>query len=91
VQRNEIEFTRGFRSAPTSNYDPNNPTAVTTPAKVDPSVENDITDEFITGIDHELMPNFAVGASYIYRKYHNFQASFRDSVTTDSYLHANCR
>ena len=61
AQRNEIEFNRGFRATPTSNYDPNNPSAVTTPAKVDPSIENDITDEFITGIDHELMANFGVG------------------------------
>jgi hypothetical protein len=89
AQRNEIEFSRGFRATPTSNYDPNNPAAVSTPAKVDPSIENDITDEFITGIDHELRANFGVGASYIYRRYHNNQSSPRDGVTTESYIHAN--
>ena len=89
AQRDEIEFNRGFRSTPTSNYDPLNPASVTTPAKVDSSVENDITDELIAGIDHELMPNFGVGFSYVYRKYHNFQGSFRDGVTTESYIHSN--
>jgi hypothetical protein len=85
AQRNEIEFTRGFRTTPSANYDPNNPSAVTTPAKVDRGVENDITDEFITGIDHELRANFGVGVSYIYRRYHNFQAAFRDGVTSAIY------
>jgi len=85
AQRNEIEFNRGFRATPTSNYDPRNPSAVTTPVKVDPNIENDITDEFIAGIDHELMSNFGVGVSYIYRKYHNFQDTFRDGVTAASY------
>jgi hypothetical protein len=88
AQRDEIEFNRGFRSTPTSNYDPLNPSAVRTPVKVDPNIENDITDEFITGIDHELMPNFGVGVSYVYRKYHNFQESFRDGITSDAYFHS---
>ncbi len=78
VQRNEIDFARGFRTTPSSNYDPANPSSVVTPAKVDLNLENDITDEFLTGIDHELMPDFGVGMSYIYRKYHNFQATSRD-------------
>jgi hypothetical protein len=85
VQRQEIDFARGFRTAPSANYDPSNPAAVTTLAKVDPGLTNDITDEFITGIDHELMSNFGVGFSYIYRRYHDFQDSYRDGVTAASY------
>lgn len=85
VTRNEIDFARGFRTPPSANYDPLNPSAVTTPAKVNPGLENDITDEFIIGVDHELKANFGVGASYIYRKYHNFQDAFRDGVTAASY------
>jgi len=79
VQRNELDFAKGFLTTPTSNYDPNNPSAVTTPAKVDPNLKNDITDEVIAGLDHELMPNFGVGVSYIYRKYHQFQNTFRSN------------
>ena len=82
VQRQEIDFARGFRAAPSANYDPSNPSAVTTLAKVDPGLTNDITDEFITGVDHELMSNFGVGFSYIYRRYHDFQDSYRDGVTS---------
>ena len=32
VQRDELEFARGFLATPTSNYNPANPSAVTTPA-----------------------------------------------------------
>ena len=85
VQRDELEFARGFLATPTSNYNPENPSAVTTPATVDPNLENDITDEFIAGIDHELMNNFGVGVSYIYRKYHNFQDTYRVGPTSDEY------
>ena len=51
---------------------------------MDPNVQNDITDEFIVGLDRELMPNFGVGISYIWRQYHDFQDAFR-SVTSDTY------
>jgi hypothetical protein len=64
-------------TTPTSNYDPNNPTAVTTPATVDPNLKNDITDELIIGFDHELMRNFGVGISFIGRKYHQSQGTYR--------------
>jgi hypothetical protein len=84
VQRNELDFARGFRSTPSANYDPANPSAVTTPNRVDPNLENDITDEFVASVDHELMPNFALGVSYIWRNYHNFQDAFRNA-TADSY------
>jgi hypothetical protein len=84
VTRNEIDFARGFRATPSSNYDPAHPDAVFTPNTVDPDLENDITDEFVVSLDHELMANFAVGVSYIWRDYHNFQDSYRNA-TADSY------
>lgn len=84
VQRNELDFARGFRSTPSANYDPANPSSVTTPNRIDGNLENDITDEFVASLDHELMRDFAVGISYIWRNYHNFQNSYRN-VTPDSY------
>lgn len=84
VTRDEIDFARGFRSTPSSNYDPNNPSAVTSPNRVSPDLENDITDEFVASLDRELMPNFGVGVSYIRRRYHNFQDDFRNA-TPESY------
>src|SRR4029077_280142 len=46
VQRNELDFTKGFIATPPSNYNPSNPSAAVTPATVDPNLKNDITDEF---------------------------------------------
>ncbi len=84
VTRNEIDFARGFRATPSANYDPNNPSSVVSPNRIDPGLENDITDEFVGGVDHELMADFAVGVSYIWRRYHNFQGDYRNA-TADSY------
>lgn len=83
VTHNEIDFARGFRATPSANYDPNNPSSVVSPNRIDPGLENDITDEFVGGVDHELMAGFAVGVSYIWRRYHNFQGDYRNA-TTDS-------
>jgi hypothetical protein len=84
VQRNELDFARGFRSTPSANYDPANPSSVVSPNRIDEDLENDITDEFVAGVDHEVMANFAIGVSYIWRKYHNFQNDYRN-VTADTY------
>ena len=85
VTRNEIDFARGFRATPTSNYDVNNPSAVTTPNHVDPSLGNDITDEFLLSYDQEIRGEMALGISYIWRNYHDFQAAYRDNVLASSY------
>lgn len=82
AQRNEIDFARGFRSTPSANYNPANPSAAVSPNRVDSNLENDITDEFIAGVDRELIPNFGVGVSYIWRKYHNFQDAFRTATSS---------
>ena len=50
-----------FNQAPASSRRPGN--------TVDPSAKIGRTREFITGIQHELMPNFAVGVEYVYRNY----------------------
>ena len=76
VQANEVQLgSNGGRTplAVTGNWDPNNPTAVTTANTVDPNLKNDRTDEFIVGFDHEIAPGFAAGASYIWRRYGGFQ------------------
>lgn len=63
------------------NWDRNNPGSPQTSNTVDPNLPNvgasteasGRTYEFIAGVDHELLPNFAVGASYIWRRYDNFR------------------
>jgi hypothetical protein len=86
VQRNEILFSRGFRATPSSNYDPNNPTSLVTPTTVDPNLKNDTTDEFLVSLDRELMPNVALGISYIYRNYEDMQDTYRNGVSASSYV-----
>jgi hypothetical protein len=63
----------GTPLAVTGNWDPNNPTAVTTANTVDPNLKNDRTDEFIAGFDHEIAPGFAAGVNYIWRRYGGIQ------------------
>jgi hypothetical protein len=49
--------------------DPANPASVgTTPNKIDRDFTAPHTNEFILGIDREVMPSFAVGAAYTYRR-----------------------
>jgi hypothetical protein len=51
------------------NIDPANPAAVgTTPNKIDRNYTSTHTNEAIVGIDHELLPNFALGLAYTYRR-----------------------
>jgi len=84
VQRNELDFARGFRLTPTANYDPANPNSIVSPNRVDANLENDITDEFVASVDREIARNFAIGVSYIWRNYHNFQDAYR-TATPQSY------
>ncbi|HEY2945347.1 MAG TPA: hypothetical protein VGN09_23130, partial [Vicinamibacteria bacterium] len=66
VQPNEINF-NDFQY--NINVDPDNPGAVgVTTNKVDRDWKAKHDNEFIVGIDHELMPNFAVGAAYTFRR-----------------------
>jgi hypothetical protein len=69
VQRDELDLSRILNNS--ANYNPNDPASIFSPASVDPNFGNDITDEVIVAFDHELASNFAVGASYIWRRYHN--------------------
>jgi hypothetical protein len=87
IQRGELNLSQTL-IAPTSNYDPANPSAPVSPARVDPNLKNDVADEFLVGIDHQLMNNFAVGVSYIYRNYFSFQDTYRVGVSVDDYTPA---
>ena len=49
-------------------FDPNNPTAFTSPGTVDPNVKNDRTREFIAGFQHELGANLGFEVNYIWRR-----------------------
>lgn len=70
VQANEVDFSRLL--ARSTAYDPANPGNFLSPGSVDSDIKNDRTREVIVGVDHQLAGNLAVGASYIWRKYDNF-------------------
>ena len=70
VQRNEIDTSTVLF---TSNFDPNNPNAVVSPNRIDPDFSAPTTDEMILGIQHEAMPDFAVGFSYIWKNFQNLE------------------
>jgi len=89
VQANEVQPTNGnfanFQSL-SGNWDASNPTAVGTKNHIDPDLKNDTTDEVIVGGSREVGRGFAVDASYIWRRYDNFQSTFTDGITSADYL-----
>ena len=66
-----------------------NPTNFLSPGRLDPDLKNDRTREFIVGLDHELMPGVGVGASYIWRKYDQFQFTNRDNWSSANFVERN--
>jgi hypothetical protein len=61
VQRSELDFSY---LAGSYYVDPDNPTAIVAPNRINPEFHSPISQDFIIGIDRELMPNFAVGAAF---------------------------
>ena len=79
VQAGEVN-TSGQPLSRSNEYNPANPSNFLSPGTVDPNIENDRTFEFIAGVDHQIMNGLAVGASYIWRKYDNFNWQDRDRL-----------
>jgi hypothetical protein len=75
IQRGEIDFDSGLYSF--SNIDPDNPAAGYSPGRIDYGMDPTRTDEFVLGVEREIMPNFAIGAAYSYR--------YRTNFTWDAY------
>jgi len=66
AQKNEILTNLGPQYA--NAIDPAHPTSVTSVNTIDPNYHANRDHEFIVGLDHELIPNVAVGAAYTYRR-----------------------
>ena len=81
----EIVLSASPLSAST-NWSAANPANTVSANSVDPDLKNDTTDEFIVGIDHQMGNAFAVGASYIYRKYDNFSWNDRQGFSTSDWV-----
>ena len=69
-----------------TNWSAANPANIKSANSVDPDLKNDTTDEVIIGLDREVGAGFAVGGSYIYRNYANFQWSDRVGFETSDWV-----
>src|SRR5262245_15564123 len=88
VTANELDLSR-FLTTPSSNYNPANPSAVTTPNTVDPSLRNDVTDEFALGVEHEVANAVGLSVFYYHRKYFDFQRLYRTLDFSGDYVPVN--
>ncbi len=84
IQANEIVLTAVPLSY-TGGYNYNNPTATSTSGKVDPNLTQDYTNEILLSFDKQIGNEFAVSASYIWRKYSNFSWSPTDNYSSANY------
>jgi hypothetical protein len=84
VQRNEL--TTSTILAFSGNYDPANPSFIGTENSVDPNFKSDRTKEAIVTLDHQLMEDLAVGASYIWRRYDRLAWQERVGLTSAEYV-----
>lgn len=69
VERSEVDLDSGIVSF--YNVDPR--TAPSTPNAIDPDFETPTTDEITFGMDQQIFEDFAVSATYTYRRAENFQ------------------
>jgi len=65
ISNNEVDFSV-LRAS--SGVDPNNPGSPSTPDRIDPDLSSDNDYEVVLGLDHELVPNLAVGVAYTWRR-----------------------
>ena len=86
VQVGELTQGRANVLSFSGNYNPDNPAFLGTSGSVDSGVKNDRTREFIIGIDHEVFRNFAIGGSYIWRKYDQFRWNDTLNLSSADYV-----
>jgi hypothetical protein len=61
---------------------PNNPSDPLGPNRIDPNLKDTTTDEFMAGIDQQILPEFVAGVTYTYRNRKNFSYTpFLQNVT----------
>jgi len=86
IQRDELNLDNPSCIQYPNNWDPENGLLAQTRNEVDPNLNNDRTTEYTAGVEHELMPNFAVGVNYIHRLYDRFRNNNRIGETKDMWV-----
>ena len=56
-----------------------------TPVAIDPDLTNSITDQFLAGIDHELLPNLAIGGTFVRTLRYDVRGSINLAEPTSGY------
>lgn len=87
IQPSEIlwnSYTQHIANGDYGGFNGSDPTALATTANKIGSYGNPKTHEFIVGIDHELMPNLALSASFTYRRIQDFnwRPSLQSNLTS---------
>ena len=85
VQLDEVTLQRSALIAFSGNYNPDNPTQIGTPNRVDPDLGNERTREFTASVDHQLRSNMAMSFTYIYRKYDGFRYDQRQGISESNW------
>jgi hypothetical protein len=85
AEAGEITLSANPLSAST-NWSAANPANTKSANFVDSDLKNDTGDEVIVGLDKEIAAGFAVGASYVWRRYSNFQWDDRVGITSDDWV-----
>jgi hypothetical protein len=88
VQANELNLTNFATSYLTKSatFDPANPTSFLSPGAIDPGLKNDRTQEFVVGLQQELMRNLAVEVNYVWRKYDQFTWTDRTNWDSNNFV-----
>jgi hypothetical protein len=85
IQANELDLSR-FLTTPTSNYNPDDPSAVVTPNTIDPNLRNDKTDELAFGVEHEVLNALGLSVFYYHRRYADFNRLFRTRDFSNAFV-----
>jgi hypothetical protein len=83
VQRNELCLTCPVNPI---GYDPTNPGSAVSVNRIDGNLKPPKTDEFMVGVDHQILPELVVGLSYTYRN--RFDTIWNCPIALDN--SANC-
>jgi hypothetical protein len=73
----------------TSGYDYTNPSRTTTSGTVDPDLANEYSNEILVTFDKQVGNDFAVSATYIWRRYDNFRWYQSENWSTANYSPVN--
>jgi hypothetical protein len=80
AQSDEVDLTKQV-GTPAGGFDPANPTAVTSTARVDPDLRAPVTQSLVAGVEHELLPALGLRLAYNYSRTSRLFGNLGSSIT----------